>query len=265
MKIYISVDLEGVCGATTWNEVTRGKDEYPEIQQQMTGEVQAACDGALAAGAAEIVIKDGHDTGCNIIAESLPENTILIKGWSGHPYMMMQELDDSFDGVLMLGYHSLAGGGGNPLCHTMSTGIASMSINDRPASEFLINYYTAMLEKVPVLFLSGDRAICDHAAEVVEGIKTVSVKTGEGASTVNVHPGRAREMIKENVQQALSGNQLRGAEKLPEQFKISICYNNHYDAYKASFYPGCTLASPRVVDYVSDKYFDVLRFFLFIM
>lgn len=73
MKIYISVDIEGVCGTTTWDEVTRGKAEYPEFQQQMTGEVLAACEGALAAGASEIVIKDAHDTACNIIAESLPE------------------------------------------------------------------------------------------------------------------------------------------------------------------------------------------------
>jgi D-amino peptidase len=265
MKIYISVDLEGVCGTTTWNEVTRGKAEYPEFQQQLTGEVQAACEGALAAGASEIVIKDAHDTACNLIAESLPENTRLIRGWSGHPYMMMQELDESFDGVLMLGYHSLAGGDGNPLAHTMSTGVASMSINDRPASEFLINYYTAMLEKVPVLFLSGDRAVCDHAAEIAEGIETVSVKACSGASTVNIHPRRAREMIKATVQQALSGSPSGSLAKLPEQFKISVCYNNHHDAYKASFYPGCTLVSPRVVSFISDTYFDVLRLFLFIL
>jgi D-amino peptidase len=264
MKIYISVDLEGVCGATSWDEVTRGKSEYPEFQRQMTREVQAACEGAFDAGAAEIVINDAHDTACNIIAEDLPENTQLIRGWSRHPYMMMQELDESFDGVLMLGYHSLAGSDGSPLAHTMSTGVSSLTINEGEASEFLINYYTAMLEKVPVLFISGDRDICDHAAEIAPGISTVSVKTGTGASTINIHPGSALKRIKSTVHQALSGTLSGGVEPLPELFKISVCFNNHQDAYKASFYPGCKLISSREVGFVSDNYFEVLRLFLFI-
>ena len=72
--------------------------------------------------------------------------------------MMMKELDTSFDGVLMLGYHTYGGGAGNPLAHTMSnTRISSITINGMATSEFLINSYTAMLEKVPVLFVSGDR------------------------------------------------------------------------------------------------------------
>ena len=264
MKIYISVDIEGVCGTTTWNEVTRGNAEYLEFQQQMTREVIAACEGAFKAGATEIVIKDAHDTACNIIADNLPENTSLIRGWSRHPYMMMQELDSSFDAALMPGYHSLAGGGGNPLAHTMSSSrISTLDINNMPASEFLINYYTAMLEKVPVLFISGDREICDHAAEIAPGISTVSVKTGVGASTVNIHPESALRMIKSAVFEVLSGSLSGHLEDLPEWFNITVDYINNQDAYKASFYPGAELISPRRVGFKSDNYLDVLRLFLF--
>jgi len=264
MKIYISADIEGVCGTTSWIEVTRGSAEYFEFQQQMTKEVKAACEGAFDAGATEIVIKDAHGTACNIIAADLPENTVLVRGWSRHPYMMMQELDSSFDAVLMLGYHAMAGGGGNPLAHTMShVRISSLDINGIPASEFLINYYTAMLEKVPVLFVSGDREICNHASELVPGISTVAVKKGSGGSTVNVHPKSARKMIRSTVCETLSGKLPDYQQDLPELFKITISYNSSHDAYKASFYPGAELASPRIVCFESENYFDVLRLFLF--
>jgi len=264
MKIYISADIEGVCGTTSWNEVTRGSEEYHEFQQQMTEEVKAACEGAFEAGAAEIVIKDAHSTACNIIGADLPENSSLIRGWSLHPYMMMQELDSSFDAVLMLGYHTMAGGGGNPLAHTMShVRVSSLDINGIPASEFLINYYTAMLEKVPVLFVSGDRELCDHASELVPGIRTVAVKRGSGGSTVNLHPKNAREMIRSAVSETLSGEISGSLQDLPERFKVTVSYNNSPDAYKSSFYPGAELISPRVVCFESAYYFDVLRFFLF--
>jgi len=264
MKIYISVDIEGVCGVTAWDEATRGSAEYLEFQQQMTDEVKAACEGAFEAGAAEIVIKDAHSTARNIIAGALPENTVLIRGWSRHPYMMMQELDDSFDAVLMIGYHSYAGGGGNPLAHTMSnTRISSITINDIPASEFLINGYTAMFEKVPVVFISGDREICDHAAGIVPGISAVSVKTGHGGSTVNIHPKSAEKRIKSAVKQVLSGSYSDYLQELPEWFDITISYNSSQDACKASFYPGVELISARVVNFKSANYFDVLRLFLF--
>lgn len=263
MKIYISVDIEGVCGTTTWGEVTRGNGEYPEFQQQMTAEVTAACEGAFEGGATEIVIKDAHDTGRNIIAELLPENTRLIRGWSRHPYMMMQELDSSFDGALMLGYHSYGGGAGNPLAHTMSnTRISSVTINDLAASEFLINSYTAMLERVPVLFVSGDRELCDQASMIIPQIEVVPVKTGVGESTVNIHPKTARDLIKQGVKKSL----LRGSAKLPELpewFSVSVSYNDIRDSYKASFFPGAELLGPRKVGFEAGHYFDVLRFFLF--
>lgn len=263
MKIYISVDIEGVCGATAWDEALPGGEEYKQFQQQMTREVKAACEGAVEAGAKEIYVRDAHNTARNIIASELPENTRLIRGWSRHPYMMMQELDSTFDAALMIGYHSLAGGMGNPLAHTMSSKITEVTINKRPASEFLINWYTAMLEHVPLVFLSGDREICDYAAKTVTGLCTVAVKTGCAASTVNIHPEAAARMIKSNVYEVLTGKLTSYLQELPERFKVTISYVSTHDAYKASFYPGARLLSSRMIGYESENYFDVLRLFLF--
>ena len=157
MKVYISADMEGITGVTHWDEVEHEKPSaYNQFQERMTEEVLAACNGAIDVGAKEIWVKDAHYSGRNILAEKLPANVRLIRGWSGHPYSMVQELDESFDALLMVGYHSMAGYGGNPLAHTMSSAkIDSIYINDQQASEFLLHGNIAAKLGVPLAFVSG--------------------------------------------------------------------------------------------------------------
>lgn len=264
MKVYMSIDLEGICGTTHWDEVTRGSERYPEYQRQMTAETAAACSAAFAAGATQVYVRDGHDSAKNIIAAELPESTVLIRGWSRHPYMMMQELDQSFDAAMMIGYHSLGGSPGNPLAHTMSnTRVSTVTINGLPTSEFLINSYTAASEKVPVVFVSGDQALCDHASELIPAIKTVAVKYGTGDSTVNMHPQTARREIAETVKDALSRDLSNCLLPLPESFEVAITYTSCMEAYKNSFFPGAKLAAPNMIRFDSTDYFEVLTLFLF--
>src|SRR3546814_34479 len=129
MKIYISADIEGVAGITNWNEAEKNHPDYPEFRERMTEEVVAACEGAIAAGATEILIKDAHGSGRNILAERLPACARLVRGWSGHPLAMVQELDESFDAAMFVGYHSKAGTEANPLDHTLTLRVAKLSIN----------------------------------------------------------------------------------------------------------------------------------------
>ena len=263
MKIYISADLEGICGTSHWDEVTRGNERYPEFQKQMTAEVVAACRGAIEAGATEIWVRDGHDSAKNIIGSELPENTRLIRGWSRHPYMMMQELDSSFTAAIMIGYHARGGSDGNPLAHTMSSRVALLTINDQPASEFLINYYTSLYEKVPVVFVSGDKELCEHAADIVPGIGAAATKYGAGDSTVNLHPDHVCGQIQQGVERSLAGDLSARLQSLPNRFEVQITYSSSLDGYKNSFFPGATLITPQTVRFEADDYFEVLKFFLF--
>jgi hypothetical protein len=95
MKVYITADIEGVTGATHWDETDKKNPDYGEFQEQMTAEVVAACEGALNAGATEIWVRDAHWTGRNIIPSKLPREAKLVRGWSGHPFSMMQGLDET--------------------------------------------------------------------------------------------------------------------------------------------------------------------------
>jgi D-amino peptidase len=265
MKVYLSADIEGVTGVTHWDETDRLKSDYIEFREQMTAEVSAACEGALQAGAAEIWVKDAHASARNLIASRLPKQTHLIRGWSGHPFSMVQELDESFHAMLMVGYHSRAGSGENPLAHTFSGNIASLQINGSYASELQIHAYTAAYVNVPLVFVSGDEGICEEAAVLIPQIATLAVKRGVGDASVNIHPHLAVEKIFERVQKALQDDVSKYRLPLPGQFAVEITYKDHAIARKASFFPGAVLKQPHTIGFESDDYFEVLRLFAFVL
>jgi D-amino peptidase len=263
MKIYISADIEGVTGATDWNETDKAHASFTEFSEQMTAEVAAACQGALAAGASEILVKDAHWTGRNLLAARLPRQARLVRGWMSDPYAMMAGLDESFDAALMIGYHSRAGSAGSPLAHTMSGRVVYVKINGLPVAEFTINSYTAAWLGVPVVFLSGDAALCQDASAFLPGLTTVAVKEGIGEATVNIHPELAVERIRDSVEQALKGDLGRCRVPLPAHFEVELRYKDHAPARQISFYPGAKLLEPHVVQFAAEDYFEVLRFFHF--
>ncbi|MBU0492198.1 MAG: M55 family metallopeptidase [Chloroflexi bacterium] len=265
MKVYISADIEGVTGTTHWDETTKDKADYAEFRDQMTAEVAAACEGTLSAGAAEVWVKDAHDSGRNIVAAKLPRPVRLARGWSGHPLAMAQALNESFDAMLMIGYHARAGSDGSPLAHTMTGEAARVRINDRDASEFLIHAYAAAWAGVPVAFVSGDASLCAEAQSLNPHIATVAVKQGVGNMTVSIHPHLAVEQIRDGVRAALEGDLTACLVPLPDHFAIEIRYRAHAKAYPASFYPGARLTDSHTVAFEADDYFEVLRFFLFVL
>ena len=122
MKLFFSCDMEGTAGIMNWNETDYDKpNDYAHWVRQMSREVAAACEGVLAGGASEILVKDAHDYGRNLDPELLPEEAKIFRGWGKTPLCMMAGLDESFDGAIFTGYHSGAGMDTNPLAHTMNT------------------------------------------------------------------------------------------------------------------------------------------------
>jgi D-amino peptidase len=263
MKIYISADIEGVTGVTHWDETELGKSDSAQFREQMTAEVTAACEGALEAGASEIWVKDAHDSARNILASRLPKEVKLIRGWSGHPFMMVQELDSSFQAAFLIGYHSRAGAGTSPLAHTMTGMVARLTINGQLSSEFLISAYAAGSVGVPVALVSGDKGLCDEIGGFNPYIATVAVKEGIGNSTVSLHPEVALAQIRAAATNAIRSDLSRCQVKLPEHFSVEVQYRRAFDAYHNAFFPGAVLKDAITVGFESDSYYEVMRFFLF--
>ena len=264
MKIYISADIEGVTGIAHWDVTEKTKSDYQKFAKQMTNEVKAACEGAIKAGAKEIWIKDAHDTGRDINADELPQSIRLVRGWSEHPYLMVQELDKSFDALLMIGYHSFSSSSSSPLSHTLNSSTLNyIKLNGEYASEFLIHGYAAATMGVPVVFISGDGGICKEANKVNKNIKIVAVNKGVGNSVISIHPQLAVEKIKEGVESILEGDIDKCKIELPEHFKVELSYRKHTRAFKVSFYPGMKQVSSTSLVFETDNYFEVLRMLLF--
>jgi D-amino peptidase len=138
-------------------------------------------------------------------------------------------------------------------------------INDRDASEFLIHAYAAAWAGVPVAFVSGDAGLCAEAQSLNPHIATVAVKQGVGNMTVSIHPHLAVEQIRDGVRAALEGDLSTCLVPLPDHFAIEIRYRAHTKAYSMSFYPGARLTDSHTVEFEADDYFEVLRFFLFVL
>ncbi len=97
--------MEGVVGAVSAEQLGPGGFEYQRFREFMTKEVNAAIDAAFEAGATEIVVSDSHGNALNLLIEKLPKNILLVRGFP-RPLMMMQGIDESFDGVIFIGYHA---------------------------------------------------------------------------------------------------------------------------------------------------------------
>jgi len=265
MKIYISVDMEGITGVTHWDEVEHNKPSaYTQFQERMTKEVVATCLGANDAGAKEIWVKDAHYSGRNILAEHLPKNVKLIRGWSGHPYSMVQELDETFDALLMVGYHSMAGQGGNPLAHTMSSSkVDSIFINGQQTSEFFLHGNIAAKHGVPLVFVSGDAGLCEEVKEVNSNITTHATMVGVGDSTISIQPEASRKAIREKVKSALSNDLKKCIWDHTDSFSLEVRFVKQDLAYRASHYPNASLLDAKTVKFETSDYDDIMRFFLF--
>ncbi len=263
MKVFISVDIEGITGVTSWSETTLGNSDYSQFAEQMTKETVAACEGAIAMGAKEIFVKDAHDSARNIDITKLPRCAKLSRGWTNTPDSMVAGLDETFDAAIFIGYHSAAGTDGSPLAHTMNLGNNYIKVNGKKASEFVINSYLAADYGVPVVFVSGDEMLCDKAKEFNPGIETLAVKEGLGGATVSINPDLACDLIKEGVI-----NGLKRIESckiaIPEKFEVEINYKEHKEAKHASFYPGASQVDSHTVKYTAGtvKEFATTRMFI---
>lgn len=268
MKIFISADIEGTTGIAHWDETTPEQPDFHHYQyfaRQMTAEVNAACLGALDAGAAEVFVKDAHDSARNIDPAQLPEAVRIFRGWAKNPFVMMAGLDESFDGVLFTGYHSGSGTNSNPMSHTMNGKNNHVLINGQMASELLINSWIAAWYKVPVFFVSGDKGLCDWVKTLNPGIRTVAVNEGVGNGVISMHPHAAVRQIRETVTAALKQDPAQLLLKLPDSFDVEISFKEHFRAYQGSFYPGAHQTGNRTVAFSAGDYLDVLRFLFYVL
>jgi D-amino peptidase len=265
MKVFISADIEGTAGITNWDEAKKGNPDHAEFREYMTDELVAACEGARAAGATEVVVKDAHSTARNLILSKLPDYVRIVRGWSGHPDMMMFGIDASFAAALYTGYHNKAGTDTNPLAHTLTGTVSRLLINGEVASEYTLNALCAARYRVPSAFLSGDAGMCADAKVLVPAIGTVATSEGFGPATSSLTPGAAVKAIRDGVEAALSRDLSACLPRLADSFELVVEYTTPVEAYGASWYPGVEHVAARTLRFKAADFFDIQRAVRFIV
>jgi D-amino peptidase len=197
MKILIACDMEGISGVTTWDQVDPSHPEYQRFRRIMTGEVNAAIEGALAGGASEVVVTDGHWNGTNILVEDLDKRAKLNTGLGTSKFSMMQGIDETFAGVIFLGYHARASSFQGILDHTWSTKITNVWLNESLVGEYGLNAALAGSFAVPVIMISGDQTACGQAEKLIGKLEKAIVKTATGRySATCLPPAAAQDLIR---------------------------------------------------------------------
>lgn len=240
MKIYVSVDMEGVTSLPDYTYVDEQVHNYRHGAKIMTKEANAIVEGAFEKGATEVTVNDSHENMTNLIAELLHPEASLISGGS-KPLSMMEGIDETYTGVVLAGYHARAGMPG-VMSHTISMVIRNMYINDVHVGEIGLNAYVAGHFGVPVIMLAGDDYACKEAQEHVENIITVPVKNAVSRSAMHsLHPEKTRELLKDHVQKAME--QMDTVKPLvpPENPVLRVEFNNYGQAENAALIPGCSI------------------------
>lgn len=262
MKIYISADIEGCAGISSWEETGDDGYNYAYFAKQMSRETAAAAEAALTR-ADEVLVRDAHGTGRNMYPDLFPRGVKFFRNWSGDPLNMMEGIDDSFDACMMVGYHSAAGSGGNPLSHTWSSRrIFEMRINGEAISECWLNSLIASYFGCPLIFLAGDKVLCEQMAAKIPGLTTVACNEGRGQASISLHPLDAVDTIRREAEQALQ-KPFPQAMEIPDHILYEIEYKEHHDCYKKSFYPGIKKKGERTLALDTNDFYEVIRFLTF--
>jgi D-amino peptidase len=197
VKVYISVDMEGITGISSLKQISSTAPEWGLARLWMTEDVNAAVAGALEGGASEVVVRDAHGPAINILPDRLHPAARLVTGWS--PFLdMLQCLDASFAVAFFVGYHPGPPAAGGVLSHTYSMAlIREVTINGVSAGESLINALQAGVFGVPVGLVTGEKGLRDEIAPVLDSALFVQTKTGFGWQSAMLKPmAECREQIR---------------------------------------------------------------------
>ena len=265
MKIYISVDMEGVVGVVTIDQLTPTGFEYERFREFMTQEANAAIEAAFAAGATEIVVSDSHGNAENLLIEKLPKNVLLVRGFP-RPLEMMQGIDESFDGVIFIGYHASTTNPAGVRAHSFSSAkLADVRLNDVSVSEGAFNAAIAGHFNVPVIMASGDDAAVAELTAAVGNIEGAVVKWNYGFhSAKTIMPEASYALIREKVKTAMGRIKDFKPYKLKTPVQLDVRFKNYRPSEVLSYLSIVKRTDAHSIRFIGKDMIEVSKFLEFI-
>lgn len=266
MKIYISADMEGITGVVTSEQLGPTGFEYARFREFMTAEVNAAIEGAFAAGATEIVVSDSHGNGQNLLIEKLPRNILLIRSWP-RPLMMMQGIDETFAGVIFIGYHTATTNPQGVRAHTISSArLADVRLKGISVSEAGLNAAIAGHFNVPVIMVSGDDAVVKETQTLLGNVEGAVVKWASGFhSAKTLMPEAAQQLIREKAKKAVERIKEFRPYKVATPIQLDVRFKNYRPSEVLSYLSIVERTDAHSIRFTGKDMLEVSKFLEFIM
>lgn len=263
MNVYISADIEGVCGVVDRAHWDMEGADFGLARRWMAEEVNAAVEGALQAGAKRIVVKDSHHKAINIERDRLHAAAELISGW-GPLASMVEGIDASFDALFLIGYHARARSRGGVLAHTWTRNMLELRVNDVLIGEAGWAAAFAGQFDVPVVLATGDSKFVEEMAEELPaGVRTVVTKYPLSRFSARMRsPEAVREDIRRQAASALADAKSIQPLKpeLPATITMTMREWEVLDACEAI--PGVERLDVQTFRFVAKDFFEAQKFFM---
>jgi D-amino peptidase len=265
LKVYISVDMEGVAGVVTADQLTPGGFEYERFRRFMTDEAVAAVKGAKAAGATEVVVSDSHGNGESLLIELFPKDVRIVRSWPRHGEMMAG-LDSSFAAALFVGYHASTTNPDGVRAHTISSAhFTRVALNGAAVTEAELNAAFAGALGVPVVFIAGDDAAIKEVTTRLGPMESVITKKSLGFhSAESITPAAACEQIYQGALSAVSHRDQRKPYVLPTPITLEISFKSHTPSEILSYLRSVERTDAHSIRFVGRDMAEVMDFIVFL-
>jgi D-amino peptidase len=265
LKVYISVDMEGIAGVVTGDQLGPSGFEYERFRGFMTNETLAAIEGARAAGATEFVVSDSHGNGESLLIEKFPKDVTIVRAWP-RPLAMMQGIDETFAAVLLVGYHASTVNPSGVRAHTFSSAtLADVRVNGSSVSETAFNAALAGHFGVPVVMISGDDAIVKEASAVLGPIEAATVKWTYGFhSARTLTPEASCNLIREKARSAVARASAIKPYRVAEPVDLDIRFKSYRPAEVLAYLPIVTRTDAHSVRFHAKDMLEAARIMEFV-
>lgn len=260
MKIYISVDMEGVAGVVHVDQTRTDGQDFLRTRGWMTDEANAAALGAFDAGAKEVLVNDSHGDMRNLLFERLDPRVQVISG-SLKPLSMVQGTEMRFDAALFIGYHAGMGARAGILDHTYSgASVGEIRVNGRVLNETGLNALVCSTYGTPVVLVAGDDRCAVETRETLGEVETVTTKWAiTRYSARSIHPTESCRLIREASRRAIENRGRVKPFRMDPPFTLRIRFLNAGQADGAEVVPSTRRVDGTSVEYAAQDVTELFR------
>ncbi len=264
IKVFISVDMEGITGVVTNEQLGPEGFEYQRFREFMTAEALAAIEGAREAGATQFVVADSHGNMQNLLIDRFPIDVTIIRG-GNRQLSMMHGIDSTFSAAMFIGYHSATTNTQGVRAHTMSSAtFAGVYLNGRAIAESGMNAALAGSVGVPVVLVSGDESAVGEVRTLVADVEGAIVKRSIGFhSAATLTPAAGQALIKERARAAITRLRDFKPHRVNGPFTLDIVYKSYLPAEVMALLPGIERRDAHTIRYSAQSLRDISRFLVF--